>query len=68
MQLLAKLMRVVYCEEDLFTEGLRIFKQHPDKEWSLTNCVSFVTMRKYGIRTAFTLDARFKQFGFMAIP
>ena len=64
----SKFMKVVYCDEDLFAEGLRIFKQHSDKKWSLTDCVSFATMRKYGIRTAFTFDAHFKQFGFMAIP
>lgn len=61
-------MKVVYCDENLFTEGLGISKQHADKEWSLTDCVSFAAMRRNGIRTAFTFDAHFKQFGFAAIP
>lgn len=64
----SKFMRVVYSDEDLFLDGLRIFKQHNDKEWSLTDCVSFAAMRKYSVRTAFTFDAHFKQFGLVTIP
>ncbi len=66
--LASKFMRIVYCDENLFSEGMQIFKQHHDKEWSLTDCVSFATMRKYGLRTAFTFDAHFKQFGLATIP
>ena len=66
--LASKFMRVIYSDESLFSDGLNIFKQHSDKEWSLTDCVSFATMRKYGVRTAFTFDAHFKQFGLATIP
>jgi uncharacterized protein len=61
-------VRMVYCDEDLFSEGMSVFKRHSDKEWSLTDCVSFATMRKYGIKTAFAFDAHFKQAGFATIP
>ncbi|MHB1868473.1 MAG: type II toxin-antitoxin system VapC family toxin [Nitrososphaerales archaeon] len=64
----SKFMRVVYTDEGLFSDGMRIFKQHSDKEWSLTDCVSFAAMKKFGIRTAFTFDAHFRQFGFATIP
>jgi len=66
--LASKFMRLVYSDEGLFSEGMRIFKQHPDKEMSLTDCLSFATMRKYGLRTAFTFDAHFRQFGLRIIP
>jgi predicted nucleic acid-binding protein len=66
--LASKFMRVIFSDEALFSEGMRIFRQHSDKEWSLTDCVSFATMKENGIRTAFTFDAHFKQFGFMTIP
>ena len=66
--LTSKFMRVVYSDEGLFSEGMRIFKQHSDKEWSLTDCVSLAAMRKYSVRTAFTFDAHFKQFGLVTIP
>jgi len=66
--LTSKFMRVVFSDEGLFSEGMRIFKQHSDKEWSLTDCVSFATMRKYAVKTAFSFDAHFKQFGLVVIP
>jgi uncharacterized protein len=64
----SKFMRIIYSDEDLFSEGMNIFKKHSDKEWSLTDCVSFATMREHGMKTAFTFDAHFKQFGFAIIP
>ena len=64
----SKFVKIVYSDQELFSEGMRIFKQHSDKEWSLTDCVSFATMKKYGMRTAFTFDAHFKQAGFIIIP
>jgi uncharacterized protein len=66
--LASKFMRLIYSDEKLFSEGMSIFKQYSDKEWSLTDCVSFATMRKYELRTAFTFDPHFKQFGFATIP
>jgi len=64
----SKFVRFVYCDEALFSDGMKMFKQHPDKEWSLTDCVSFATMRKHEVRTAFTFDDHFKQAGFATIP
>lgn len=66
--LASRFMRVVYSDEGLFLDAMRMFKDHPDKEWSLTDCLSFATMKKHGVRTAFTFDAHFKQAGFAAIP
>ena len=62
----SKFVEVVYCDEQLFSEGMSTFKGHPDKEWSFTDCVSFAAMRKHGIRTAF--DAHFRQAGFATVP
>lgn len=64
----SKFVRLVYAGEELFSGGMRTFKQSPDKEWSLTDCVSFATMEKFGLRTAFTFDAHFRQAGFATIP
>ena len=66
--LASEFMRVIYSDESLFSQGLSIFKEYSDKEWSLTDCISFATMRNYGLKTAFTFDTHFKQFGFTAIP
>ena len=66
--LFSKFVKLVYCDQELFSEGMKVFKHHSDKEWSLTDCVSFATMMKYGVKTAFTFDAHFKQAGFAPVP
>jgi predicted nucleic acid-binding protein len=39
-----------------------------DKRWSLTDCLSFVTMESLGIRSAFSFDSDFAQAGFDLLP
>jgi uncharacterized protein len=39
----------------------------PDKEWSLTDCISFVVMQECGLIEALTADHHFEQAGFVAL-
>ncbi|HKP76592.1 MAG TPA: PIN domain-containing protein [Longimicrobiaceae bacterium] len=55
---------VVPLSEDLYSEALELFQARTDKEWSLTDCVSFVVMRNRGITSALTTDHHFRQAGF----
>jgi predicted nucleic acid-binding protein len=64
----SRFIRLIYAGEVLFSAGMKTFKQHSDKEWSFTDCVSFAAMKAEGVRTAFTFDAHFKQAGFDVIP
>jgi predicted nucleic acid-binding protein len=48
----------------LFESGLDLFRSRPDKEWSLTDCISFAVMEAEGIRDALTADHHFEQAGF----
>lgn len=47
-----------------FREGLRLFSTRPDKEWSLTDCISFGLMSRSGITSALAFDHHFEQAGF----
>src|SRR5438128_2071869 len=38
--------RVIPCNSALMEEGVRLYGQRLDKQWSLTDCVSFVVMRR----------------------
>lgn len=55
------------CSERLFQDGLELFGQRPDKEWSLTDCISFLVMQREGITEALTGDHHFEQAGFTVL-
>jgi predicted nucleic acid-binding protein len=59
--------RIVPCDDALMEEGIRLFSQRLDKQWSLTDCISFVVMQREGLREALTGDHHFEQAGFMAL-
>lgn len=52
--------------ETLFEQGLRFYSERPDKDWTLTDCISFVVMQQHGITQALTGDRHFEQAGFKA--
>ena len=44
-----------------------VFREFQDKEWSFTDCVSYVVISRREIQTAFAFDADFRQFGTVAV-
>ena len=58
---------IVSTTDQLFHDGLDLYDQRPDKEWSLTDCISFVVMQQEGITEALTGDHHFEQAGFVAL-
>jgi predicted nucleic acid-binding protein len=46
---------------DLFDRGLSLFAARPDKDWSLTDCISFVVMTENGLTDALTADRHIEQ-------
>lgn len=53
--------------QDLFEQGIEFYAQRHDKEWSLTDCISFIVMREYGLTDALTADHHFEQAGFTVL-
>lgn len=47
-----------------FLAGLALYEARPDKSYSLTDCISMVTMRQHGISEVLTRDTHFMQEGF----
>jgi uncharacterized protein len=60
-------VRIIPASRDLLDRGLGLFARRPDKEWSLTDCTSFVVMREEGLTDALTTDHHFEQAGFRAL-
>ena len=60
-------VKVVWSSVELFEKAWSLYSERPDKEWSLTDCASFVVMRERGINLAFTSDKHFEQAGFVRL-
>jgi hypothetical protein len=52
---------------ELFAAGVELYATRPDKEWSLTDCISFVVMEREGLTDALTGDRHFEQAGFKVL-
>jgi uncharacterized protein len=57
-------VEIVPSSPDLFARAFRLYAQRADKEWGLTDCISFVVMSNYGISEALTADEHFRQAGY----
>jgi hypothetical protein len=53
--------------EELFEAGVELYRRRLDKEWSLTDCISFAAMEQKSITAALTGDRHFEQAGFAAM-
>lgn len=60
-------VEIVPLQDELFVEAFELFRGRLDKEWSLTDCISFVVMRQYRIQAALAADIHFQQAGFEAL-
>ncbi|MBU6402881.1 MAG: PIN domain-containing protein [Verrucomicrobia bacterium] len=48
-------------------QGRELYATRADKDWPLTDCVSFVVMSSRGLSEALTADRHFEQAGFRAL-
>lgn len=55
---------IVPSSSELWQRGLDLYKRRMDKNWSLTDCISFVVMEESGLSDALTADRDFEQAGF----
>lgn len=58
---------IVPPDRDFFEKGLERFSQRLDKEWSLTDCISFIIMEQNEITDVLTGDNHFGQAGFRVL-
>jgi len=61
-------IQVVWTPPERFWEAWGRLQERDDTRWSLTDCLSFVTMEALGIGTAFGFDSDFRQAGFELLP
>lgn len=54
---------IIKITEEDFYKAWEVFDSYQDKNWSLTDCTSYVFMGRSGIKKAFAFDTHFDQFG-----
>ena len=60
-------IEVVSVSSELFDRATRLYSSRMDKEWGLTDCISFVVMNDMEITDMLTTDYHFRQAGFQAL-
>lgn len=60
-------VEIMEISSALFRTAYDLFRTRPDKEWSLTDCLSFVVMAERGLTESLTADEHFEQAGFHAL-
>ena len=60
-------VEILPLTEQLYAQALQLYRERPDKDWGLTDCVSFVVMQDRGIFEALTTDEHFQQAGFRVL-
>ena len=60
-------IEVVSVSASLFERALRYYADRMDKEWGLTDCLSFLVMQDRAMMDALTTDRHFQQAGFRAL-
>jgi uncharacterized protein len=61
-------LQLIHVDEALFYAGWQFFERHQDKQYSLTDCISFILMQQLVIDTVYTFDHHFTQAGFTQVP
>ncbi len=60
-------VEIVPLSEPLYKRALQYYRERSDKEWGLTDCISFVVMHERGMTAALTTDEHYRQAGFQAL-
>jgi len=60
-------VEIVRLTPGLLERGVALFRSRPDKDWPLTDCISFVVMQEHSLTEALTADHHFEQAGFKAL-
>jgi uncharacterized protein len=58
---------IILLSNRLHEEGLNLYAQRMDKDWSLTDCISFLIMQQRNLQEAAATDHHFEQAGFVRL-
>ena len=60
-------LKIIPNSKELYNRALELYQSRLDKEWGMTDCISFIAMGDEGITEALTTHTHFQQAGFIAL-
>ena len=60
-------LKIVPASSHWIDAGFSLYSSRKDKEWSLTDCISFEVMWRFNLQDALTHDHHFRQAGFQVL-
>lgn len=60
-------VKVVSVDSTLLRRAIELYRQRQDKQWGMTDCISFLVMRDENLTEALTADKHFSQAGFVPL-
>ena len=60
-------VELVLPDEQIWRRAVQLYDDREDKQWSLTDCISFIVMNDRKLTQALTGDHHFEQAGFIAL-
>ena len=64
----SRVVKIIHVTEKIEERAWKIFERYSDKDFSFTDCTSFVIMDIEKIRNVFTFDKHFARYGFVMKP
>ena len=61
-------INIVHINQVVHEKAWEIFEKYSDKDFSFTDCTSFIVMELLRINEAFSFDKHFDQYGFIKLP
>lgn len=59
---------ILQIDEHVFEKAWLVYQSFLDKEWSFTDCTSYVLMKNLSVDVGASFDDHFNQFGFTTLP
>jgi uncharacterized protein len=59
---------LLQIDTEVFDKAWLVYQSFSDKQWSFTDCTSYVLMKNLSIHTGASFDNHFDQFGFITVP
>jgi predicted nucleic acid-binding protein len=66
--LVSKVIKIIPVTPSRWEGAWQLFIKYCDKDFSFTDCASFMIMRELNLKEAFTFDNHFQQMGFRCVP